>query len=74
MGNFKAGDIVRLKSEIMRMTVEDVHDGRARCIWVNNKGDLANGLILEECLDLVNLKKNSEIADQGEIICKKQSV
>jgi len=51
---FKVGDVVKLKSDIQKMTVEQIIDeddfnGYYKCVWIDNGQQIAN--FLEDTLE-----------------------
>ena len=51
--SFQVGDIVRLRSGGIPMTVEEVVDGHSvKCIWFDDKGDLQRVTFVIATLEL----------------------
>jgi uncharacterized protein YodC (DUF2158 family) len=59
--DLKPGDVVLLKSGGLPLSVEEVKDGKAVCVWMGNEGDL-----FRETLPIAVLERVDEDDDDEE--------
>lgn len=68
--NFKPGDVVMLKSGSQPLTVAEVNDDSAECIWMGSEGELFREtlpLVVLERADLEPLDEHELEEDEDEL-------
>jgi uncharacterized protein YodC (DUF2158 family) len=63
---FKAGDVVMLKSGGMPLTVADVDGNNIECVWLGEEGDLFRETLPRAVLDIALVMPDEDEDDEDE--------
>jgi uncharacterized protein YodC (DUF2158 family) len=63
---FKAGDVVVLKSGGQPLTVAEVNDQNVECIWIGEEGELFRETLPAVTLELAEIATDNEEEENGD--------